>query len=172
MANSLSLRFPVVLVAGVAASALAAAPALATEGPSAPPPGPSLPTGLTPPTFAPFPAATAPVPQRRATRMIRRAYLVHRSVRRGRRAQLRVSLATPSRLRIVVSRRARGHRIRAAALTVPARGHRVSLRLPARARGHALRPGRYRVKVVAFDARGVPSAPVRLTLIVRRGAHR
>jgi hypothetical protein len=170
MVRPFSHRFPALLAAGVAASAVAAAPALATEGPSAPPPGPSLPTGLTPPTFAPFTTPAAPIARHRSTRMIRRARLVHRRVRRGQRARLRVALAAPSKLRIVMSRSPGGRRIRA--INVPARGRTVSLRLPARTRGHALRPGRYRISVVALDAQGVRSAPVKLTLTVRRRAHR
>jgi hypothetical protein len=170
MASSFFHRVPALLVAGAAASALAAAPALATEGPAAPPPAPTLPTGLTPPSFAPFQSGTAPTLNRKATRMIRRARLVHRRVGRGKRAQLRVSLAAPSRLRVVLLRKGSGRRI--ATLNVPARGRSVSLRLPARSHGHALRAGRYRVRVVAVDALGVRSAPVKLTLTVRHGARR
>ena len=155
------------LVAGAAAaSALAAAPALATEGPGAPPPGPTLPSGVAPVTIAPFPSTTAPSVRAKAPRVIRRARLVHRRVKRGRRGLLRVSLNTPSRLRIVLTRSTTGHRIRA--INVPARGRTVALRLPARTRGHDLRAGRYRVSVVAIDADGARSRPIRLTMIVRR----
>jgi len=162
MAHSFPHRLPALLAATAAASAVAAAPALATEGPTAPPPV-TLPSGVAPITFSPLPSG--PAARSRAPRMIRRARLVPRRVRQGRRPLLRLSLAAPGRVRIVMSRRASGHRVRV--VSVPARGRTVVLRLPARTGGHALRPGRYRVRVVAFDAQGVRSRPVRLTLIVR-----
>lgn len=166
MAQFRSLRLPAVLVAGAAASALSAAPALATEGPAAPPPPPSLPTGIAPATITPFPSMAAPPVTTRAPRVLRNARLVHRRVKRGRRGLLRVSLNTPSRLRIVMRRVANGRRIRV--INVPARGKLVRLRLPARHRGHALRRGRYRISVAAIDANGVSSAPLKRTLTVRR----
>jgi len=166
MARSVPHRLSALLVASAAASALAAAPALATEGPAAPPPGSTLPTGVAPVTFAPFPSTTAPTLRSRSPRLIRRARLVHRRVKHGRRGQLRVSLTAPSRLRIVLTRGATGHRIRT--ITLPARGRTVTLQLPGRTGGHALPAGRYRVRVVAFDASGARSRPVRLTMIVRR----
>ncbi len=163
MARTLPHRLPALLVATAAASALAAAPALATEGPAAPPPASTLPTGVAPLTFSPFPSATAPAA--RNSRLIRRARLVHSTVRRGKRAVLRVSLATPSKLRVVLTRRPSGHRIRT--LSQAAKGSIVSMRLPARTGGHALRAGRYRVRVVAIDANGTRSAPVKLSMKVR-----
>ena len=166
MARPIHHRLPVAFVAAAAASALAAGPALATEGPAAPPPGPTLPTGVPPAGFNPFPSTLAPSPRTAAPKLIRRARLVHRRVRQGRHGRLRVSLATPSRLRIVVSRISTRHKIRT--INVPARGSTVSRRLPARTRGHDLRPGRYRVRVVAIDATGARSLPVKLTMIVRR----
>src|SRR5690349_6988722 len=165
MVRSLPSRLPRLLAATAAVAALNAAPALATAGPPAPPPGPPLPMGLTPPGFAPF---TSPPPVRaQRARLIQRARLVHRRVRRGKHAVLRVRLTAPSRLRIVLTRRVRGRGIRTAALTVPARGRTVSVRLPARAHGKALRKGRYRIRVVAFDASGARSVPVRLGMKVR-----
>jgi len=166
MARSARHHLPALLVTSAAASALAAAPALATEGPTAPPPAPTLPTGVAPVTFAPIPSGIAPSPRARSPHVIRRARLVHRRVKQGRRALLRISLTTPSRLRIVLSRSASGRRIRT--ISLPARGRTVALRLPARTAGHDLRPGRYRIRVVAIDASGTRSRPVRLTMIVRR----
>lgn len=168
MANSLPHRLSLALAATAAASALAAAPALATEPPNAPPPSAPLPTAIAPVTIAPLPSTAAR--SGRAPRVIRRARLVPRRVRRGQRAQLKLSLTTPSRLRIVMSRGGGGRRSRAAALSVPASGRTISLRLPARSRGRALRPGRYRVSIVAIDAQGARSLPVNRTLIVRRAA--
>jgi hypothetical protein len=167
VAHSLSYRLPALLVASAAASVLAAAPALATEGPAAPPPAATLPSGVAPVTIAPFPSTTAPSLRSRSPRLIRRARLVHKRVRQGRRGLLRVSLATPSRLRVVL-RGPSGRRIRA--ISAPARGRTVALRLPARTGGHNLRPGRYRVSVQAIDATGARSLPVRLTMTVHRGA--
>jgi len=54
--------------------------------------------------------------------------------------QLRVSLTTSARLKVVIARRATGHRVRV--ITVPARGTSVALRLPSRKAGPDLRPGR------------------------------
>jgi hypothetical protein len=162
MAHIRPLRLSALLVVSAAASALAATPALATEGPAAPPPAPSLPTGLVPPTIAPF--APAPSTLTPAPRVIRNARLVKKRVKQGRRALLRVSLTTPSRLRITMNRG--GHRVRL--IAVPAGGQVVALRLPARAGGHKLRTGRYRISVVAVDANGVASAPFGRTMTVRR----
>jgi hypothetical protein len=164
MARSFHHRLPVVLAATAAASALAATPALATEGPAAPPPAATLPSGVGPVTFAPVP--TAPSLRSTSPSLIRRARLVHRRVRQGRRGQLRVSLAAPSRLQITLSRTATRHKIRT--IDVPARGSTVALKLPARTKGHDLRPGGYHVRVVALDASGAQSPPVRLTMTVRR----
>jgi hypothetical protein len=164
MARSLHHRLPVVLAATAAASALAATPALATEGPAAPPPAATLPSGVGPVTFAPVP--TPPSLGTLSPNLIRRARLVHRRVRQGRRGQLRVALVAPSRLQITLSRTATRHKIRT--IHVPARGTTVALRLPARTNGHGLRRGRYHVRVVALDASGARSLPVRLTMIVRR----
>jgi hypothetical protein len=164
MADPLPRRLGVALAVTAAASALAAAPALATEGPHAPPPT-SFPTKVGPVTFPPVPA----VPLRPA-RVVRHARIVPRRVRHGRRARLNIALRTPSRLLVVVTRGANGHRIRAYDLA--AAGSRVSLRLPVRSHGRALRPGRYRVTIVAVDARGTRARPVVRTMVVRRRAHR
>ncbi len=168
MTHPFPARRSAAFVATVAASALFAAPALATEGPAAPPPAAQLPSGVAPITFAPPPSAGAPGSRARAARVIRRARLVPRRVRPGHRAQLRVWLATPSRLRIVIAR-ANGRSMRV--VNAPVSGRRVVLRLPSRAHGKTLRPGRYRVRVVAVDGLGTRSLPARLTLVVRRHAH-
>ena len=163
MARSKHHRLPVALAAAVAASALAATPALATEGPAAPAPGATLPSGVAPVTLNPLPSAVTPSAARN---LIRGARLVHRKVRQGRHGRVRVSLVTPSRVRIVMSRIATKHKIRT--INLPAGGSTVSRRLPARTGGHVLRPGRYRVRVVAIDASGARSLPVKLTMTVRR----
>jgi hypothetical protein len=175
MAHSFSHRLPVLIVASAAASALAAAPALATEGTTAPPPVPAAPApvpGVVPPVL--FPSllpSTVPTARVLPARVITGARLIPRRVRRGHRPLLKIRLTTPSRLRIVVSRRAGAGRIHTSTIRVPVRGSKVSLRLPARSHGHKLRRGRYRVRIVAFDALGTRSLPVRRRLVVRR-AHR
>ena len=157
------------LAGTVAAVALAAAPALATEGPLAPPRGPQLPSTLRPVTPWLPGWAGARVPTR-SRPVIQRARFVHRRVRRGRRAVLRLLLSRPASLRIVIRRRTHGHRVRVAVLNRLAPKRRRTVRLPARRHGHALFPDRYRVSVVAIDAFGARSAPVRRTLIVRHRA--
>jgi hypothetical protein len=171
MARSLPnrLTLTLALATGAAASALAAAPALATEGPAAPPPAPTLPSGIAPPSMGPAVPAPLQAPQQsKASRVVQRLRVSPRRVRRGQRARVRISLATPSRLQIVLSR-TRGHkRVRPASITLPARGRTVSLRLPKRAHGHLLRADRYRIAVRAIDASGTKSAPVRTSMRVRR----
>lgn len=164
MARSLPTRLTLALAAGAATSALAAGPALATEGPAAPPPAPSLPTGIAPPSWLPAPGAALPT----ASRVIQRVRVSPRRIKRGQRARLRISLASPSRLQIVLSRTKGSKRVRTASITLPARGSAVSLRLPKRAHGHLLRADGYRVSVRAIDATGTKSAPVRTSLRVRR----
>lgn len=161
MAHTPSIRLTVALAAGAVASALAAAPALATE-PGAPGSG-QFPSGLSPVTFAP--TLTGPA-TRSAAKVVRRARLVPRRVQRGRRAQLRISLAAPSKLMVVMRRGAKGHRIRT--FNVPAGGTSVKLRLPGRRNGHALYAGRYGISIVSIDSQGVRSQPVMRTLTVRR----
>jgi hypothetical protein len=158
------LRFTVV-AAVTTAAAFAATPALASE-PNVPP-GPPPPPALVLPSFAPLPGAPA-----HAKRLsIRRVRVVPRHIRRGRRARLRLRLSSPARLRILVQRRTKGHRIRVRTLVVDAPAGNVSIRLPRRVHGHVLAPGRYRVSVVAIDGAGNRSVTVRRTLRVRRRAH-
>jgi hypothetical protein len=164
MAVSLPHRLSLALAASAAATALAAAPALATEGPNAPPPAAQLPSGVGPVSFSPAPAATAPAATK-ARRVISRARLRPHSVRRGKHARLKISLASPSRLRVVMRRKASGHLIRAK--NVPASDRNVTVRLPARSNGHALRTGRYRIRIMSVDAQGNRSAPIVHTLKVR-----
>jgi hypothetical protein len=182
MAQSLSHRLPALLVAIFAACTLAAAPAFATEGPPAPPPADPLPDPMTFEPFADLGAgaevvagaelgaeASAPVALTKPKRAVRRARVVPRRIRSGRRGTLKVSLSTPTKLRIVLSRKG-GKRIRT--FTVKAKGRSVSLRLPARTKGHDLRPGTYRVSIVAIDAEGKAAKAVRRNLVVRRAAKR
>jgi hypothetical protein len=151
-----------VWLAGVAALA-AAAPALASEGTPA---GPVLPNPLSPvafpPTTPPASAPGMPTPAaRRAARLrVSSARVVPRRVVRGHRARLRLRLAAPLRVRVVLER---GHR-RVRVFNVPA-GHRnVSLRLP-----RTLRVGRYRLRIVVLDEQGARGPEVRRSLrVVRR----
>jgi hypothetical protein len=160
MTDPLAHRLKLALAAGVAVSALGAAPALATEPGTKPVP---LPGGISPITITPLPSQPVPV---KAQRVIRRARVVPRRVARSRRAMLKISLSTPSRLQIVM-RSPSGHRLRV--FDLPAGNRAIRLRLPRRAHGQALRPGRYLIRIVAIDANGVRSQPVVRTLIVRRG---
>ncbi len=157
MADPHPCRLPALLVMSAAAVALTAAPALATEGPATP--APPVPAALVLPNFAPMPAPVST--GSRPT--IRRARLASRRIRRGQRARLRLSLSEPGRVRIVIHRSARGRRIAIRAVTVRAKTTTLSVRLP-----RGLRPGRYRITVVAIDAEGDRSRPVRRTLVVRR----
>ena len=137
--------------------ALAASDALATEGP--PTGGTPLPNTLQPVTVPPV--GTSPVARKLRPR-VQRARLVPRRVRAGHRSQLRVALATPGRLRIVVRRTARGHRVRVWTRTVAAPNSTLTVRLPAH-----LRTGHYRVTVVAYDGDGARSRAVRRMLLVK-----
>jgi hypothetical protein len=167
MAHSLSHRLPALIVASAAATALATAPALASEGTTAPPPSPLLPSGLAPVMLPPLlPGIAAPVHSRRA-RVITRARLIPRHVRRGHRPRLRLRLTAPSRLRIVVSRRAGNGRKHVLTIKRRARSRKFSMRLPVRSHGRLLRRNRYRVRIVAIDASGARSLPVSRKLIVR-----
>jgi hypothetical protein len=134
--------------------ALAASDALATEGP--PTGAPQLPNTLQPvtlPQLGPPPAA------RKLRPSVRRARVVPRRVRAGHRSRLRVQLAMPGKVRIIVARRS-GRRVWTR--TVTARTTRLVVRLP---RLHA---GRYRVIVRAYDGDGARSRAVRRALVVTR----
>jgi hypothetical protein len=164
MTHSLIRRLPALLVMSAAATTIAAAPALASEGPTGPPPPGSapLPAALSPVNFAPMPAG----PGQRSRPKIRRAKLTPRRIRRGRHARLRLVLSAPGRVRIILrSRRGRG-----AALTIATSGTRLTVRLPARSHGRALPAGRYRVTITIIDAQGSRSRPVRRSLVIRRGS--
>jgi hypothetical protein len=150
----------IALVAGTLAALAGAAPALSSEGPPAAPP---LPTGATPVVIPPLPA---PAAHRHRRPAIRHARLVPRRVRHGRRATLRLTLSAPGRVRVTLRRMSRPHRGRVAAKTVTAFDRRLSIRLPRRAHGRTLAPGRYRISVVTTDAVGSRSRTVRRTLVV------
>ena len=94
---------------------VAAAPAVASE--------PNVPSGPPPPAVLVVPnLAPLPHPSTRAKRpSIRRVRVVPRRIRRSKRARLRLTLSAPARLKIVVQRRVRGHRIRVRTLNVDAR---------------------------------------------------
>jgi hypothetical protein len=164
-------RLPAVLGTAAVASLLAVAPALASEGTVTPPPsaGPPLPSSLVLVNFAPMPSGGGPKVRKRP--VVRRARLSPRTIRRGQRARLRLSLSSPGRVRVTLQRRVRGRYVRAGSLTATARTPSVSVRLPRRASNGRLLPvGRYRVSVVAADSGGLHSPAVRRSLIVRRRA--
>ncbi len=165
MAHSVNPRLPALLLASVAAATMLAAPAVASEGPAGPAPPRPLPPALSPPNFAPMPVAP-----KRSRPAIRRAKLAPRRVRRGRHARLRLSLSAPARVRITLERSVRGRRVRAATMTIAAKGKSLNVRLPSRSRGKALPAGRYRVTIMAIDNQGTRSRPVRRLLIIRRKA--
>ena len=171
MSPPLPRRLPAVLAGGAAAAALIAAPALASEDPLAPAPGPALPgalgdVGFTP-AAAPGTAPGTPAGRAKVRPAIQRASLSQRRIRRGQRAVLRLGVSTTGRVHVVMRRRAGGRHVPVAAFTVPATTTRFSVRLPGRANGHFLRPGRYRITVVA-DAGGMRSRAVRRSLVVVR----
>jgi hypothetical protein len=76
---------------------------------------------------------------------------------------LRITLATPGRVRIVIERRVRRHGVRVYTRTVLARTRTLVVRLPAFGR-----TGRYRITVVAMDAQGNRSRTIRRALLVTR----
>ena len=159
MADPHSRRLPALLVTSAAAVALTAAPALATEGPAAP--APPVPAALVLPNFAPMPA---PVTHGLASRDPQRAARLAADPARSACAPPALPVGArprqdrdPAPLEGPPHLHPRVHR--------PARRTSLSVRLPAR-----LRPGRYRITVVAIDAEGDRSRPVRRTLVVRRRA--
>jgi hypothetical protein len=168
MARSSPARMPMLVLGATVAALGVAPPALATEGPPAPPPSGGLPSPLTPVIAPGGPTGSIGglAPHQGARRVIARARIVPRRVRRGQRARLVVRLGAPTRLKVVITRVAPRRRVKV--LRVPARGTSVSVRLPARARGHALPRGRYRVRVIAIDGSGRRTASVLRTLVVRR----
>jgi hypothetical protein len=144
---------PWLVAAGLA---VAAAPAGATEGP--PGGGQALPEPLRPVTIQPAPAP----PSARSLRpRVLRARVVPRRIRAGHRSRLRIALAAPGRVRIVITRGKPGHRVRVFSRTVTARTRTLVLRLPA-----FRRTGRYRVTVIAMDGQGTRSRAVRRSLMV------
>jgi hypothetical protein len=158
----LSPPLPFALAAGAAAILAAATPAGASEGPPVPPGVPPVNVGITPVGIPQL-----PVPAAHARPRIRGARIVPRHIRSGRRAKLRLRLSSAGRLRLTVTRMSRPHRGRIALRHVTVPKGRVTIRLPKRAHGHALRSGRYRVAVVLTDARGGRSRKVRRSFVVR-----
>ena len=153
----MSHRMTRLALAAAAGAALSAAPAAATEGPAG---SPALPNALAPVTIQQTGAgAGAEVRRPRVTR----ARVNPRRVRQGRRARLRIALATPGRVRIVVERIVSGHHVRVSVRNVAAPRLVLALRTSAR-----LRAGRYRITVMAFDAAGSRSSAVRRSLTVVR----
>jgi hypothetical protein len=155
-------RLPVALAAGAVAALAAAAPAMASEDPTSNVPPP--PWALAPVTALPVPLPHAVAPSRP---VIRRARIVPHRIRAGRRATLRLSLSTPGRLVIAITRVSRPNRGAVATRRVAVAGGTVALRLPKRFHGRKLAAGRYRVTVVAVSASGTRSRPVRRSLVVR-----
>ncbi|MDA0159908.1 hypothetical protein OM076_06525 [Solirubrobacter ginsenosidimutans] len=140
-----------------AAALIAAAPALATEGPP-PAAGPPLPDMLHPVAIP----QTIP-PAIRTARRVLAAQVTPRRISVGHRSRLRVALSEPGKVRIVVWRMVHGHPHHVWGRTVSAPLSGRILRLPAH-----LRAGRYRVTAIALDDQGRRAHTVRRTLIVAR----
>jgi hypothetical protein len=170
MTHKLPRRLPLLLIGGLAATAVAAAPAGATEGPVSPAPAPGLPNVLSPVTFPPLmppaaalppapttgaPLTVAPVKRRVS---VRSARIVPKSVRRGRRPVLQMRLSGATRVKVVVKRGTR----RVSTRTMKTGASRAALRLP------ALAPGRYHVSIVAGDGKGTTSRTYSRTFTVHR----
>jgi hypothetical protein len=159
-------------VLGTAASAavlLTAAPALASEGPVAPPSSAApLPSSLVLPNFAPIPSGGGSSARRRP--VVTSARLSSRRVRSGKSTRLKLKLSTSGRVRIVLERTVKGRRTRVGKLTVAAKRSALSVKLPGRVHRGALRAGTYRVTVTAIDSTGLHSKSVRRSLTVRRRA--
>ena len=153
---------PVVIAAGAAALLAGSAPAGASEGPVGSPP---LPSGVAPVTIPPVPGPVVNGTHRKRL-AIRRAKIVPRRLRAGRRASLRLSLSGPGRVRLVITRRSRPHRGRIAVRRVSATGRKLVIRLPRGVHGHRLAAGRYRVAVTVVDADGTRSRTVRRSFVV------
>src|SRR4051812_47275392 len=148
-------RAALLVAAGLA---VAAAPAGATEGP--PGAGPQIAPPLQPVTI---PRTPQPSTDRALRPRVMQARVVPRRVRAGRRSVLRITLAAPGRVEIVIHRGSRGHRVRVFKRMVTARTRTLVVRLPA-----FRRTGRYRVSIVSLDALGNRSRAVRRSLRVTR----
>ena len=160
MAHLPRSRLSIVAATAVATAMLAGAtPALASDPGSNP--GGFGPDALELPDFAPLPSNGKGVRPR-----IRRARVVPRRLRHGKRAHLRLTLSTPGRVRILIERRVRGKLVRKRSITVAARKARVSIRLPRGVGKHAFATGRYRITVVAIDGAGTRSRPLHRKLRV------
>ena len=158
-----------IALATTAALTMTAAPALASEGTT----GAPLPNPLAPVVFTPAgpaanapggsPAAGKPARKRAARPRITKARMTPRRVAKGHRARLRVSLAAPASVRVVLERKSHGRTVRVKTFNVAAAGRNVSLRLPAR-----LTTGSYRLRIVAIDAEGTRSRESRRLLSITR----
>ena len=150
--------------------AVAAAPALATEGPPPPAGGGGgggggvqpLPNTLAPVTIPQQlgPSVTTPRTKRVKRPRITKISMTRR-VRAHRHPHLRLGVATTGRVRVVIQRSGGKKAKQVWARTVAARRTSLSVHLPP-----GLRAGRYRVTVVSTDAQGQSSRPVSRTLVV------
>ena len=158
--------------AGVAAALALAAPAGATEGPTAAAPAP---WNLTAPSFAPSaPAPFGSAPSSSSARRrpkIRGARVVPHAIRKGKRATLRVTLPQAGKLQYTITKKSSPHRGRVITRRMSVPSGKLSIRLPRGVNGRALASGRYRVTVVVVDAQGTRSRTVGRSLVVRP-AHR
>jgi hypothetical protein len=147
--------------------ALAAAPAGATEGP--PGVGQPLPDTLQPVTIPQTPnpqalgpgAGSTPIRAKRAKRPRITNVRMTRRVHRHGHPHLSMRLATQGTVRLVIQRVGGKKTKRVWSRTVTVRRTSLSVHLPG-----ALRSGHYRVTVVALDAEGQRSRPVKRTLVV------
>jgi hypothetical protein len=87
-----------------------------------------------------------------------RAAARHRKPKRG--TTFRYTLSEAARVTITIDRRRRGHRVRygrVGRIAATKQGGRQSTRFSGRLKGKALRPGRYRARIVAVDSLGARS---------------
>ena len=157
-------RLPFALAAGLAAALAVAVPAGASEGQPGPPPpawGNMTPPAITPPAGGVLPSTTKSRPA------IRSAKIKPRRIKRGKRAVLHLTLSSPGKVTLTISRRSKPKRGRVAVKRVQATGTTVAIRLPRRAHGKKLAAGRYRVAIVTTDALGTRSKTVHRSFVVR-----
>jgi hypothetical protein len=143
---------------------------------SVPPPAP--PPAATPSVAAPSTPTTPaarPADRRRpvlsALRVLPRAFRATRSPsgRGGRGARLAFTVSEPARVRLTLVRVVRGREVRIGALpAVTAVRERLTVRLTGRLHGRAVKPGRYRVVLVATDQSGNRSVARRAGFTIRR----
>jgi hypothetical protein len=102
-------------------------------------------------------AATAPA----ATPRVTDARVTPSSVREGQAVNLRLGVADPGSVRVVIELRRGGRLVRVWAKPFAVPGKRLVVALP-----RTLRAGRYRVSTVAIDAQGAWSRPLNRPLRV------